>query len=104
MLYRLVYQPVEQASVLVLLIISVALHFAMTGLGLVFFGSEGWRSPPLLEGSVHMGPVAWTAHTFDVLGVFVILILALWLAFSRTLAGKSGVSGKSGRVGVYLGG
>src|SRR5699024_2397 len=41
MLYRLVYQPVEQSSVLVLLIISVALHFALTGLGLVFFGAEG---------------------------------------------------------------
>ncbi|MDN5842730.1 MAG: branched-chain amino acid ABC transporter permease [Alcaligenaceae bacterium] len=89
MLYRLVYQPVEQASVLVLLIISVALHFAMTGLGLVFFGAEGWRTPPLLEGSVQMGPVVWTAQTFAVLGVCVVLIVGLWLFFSRTLYGRA---------------
>src|SRR3546814_5949617 len=80
---------VEQASVLVWLIIAVALHFAMTGLGRVFFGAEGWRTPPLREGSVQMGPVAWTAQTFAVLGVCVILILALWLFFSRTLYGRA---------------
>lgn len=89
MLYRLVYQPVEQASVLVLLIISVALHFALTGLGLVFFGAEGWRTPPLVEGSVQMGPVVWTAQTFAVLGTCLVLILSLWLFFSRTLYGKA---------------
>src|SRR3546814_716539 len=50
MLYRLVYQPVAEASVLVLLIISVAVHFALTGLALVFFGAEGWRTPPFMEG------------------------------------------------------
>src|SRR5690606_7374696 len=49
MLYRLVYQPVAEASVLVLLIISVAVHFALTGLALVFFGAEGWRTPPFME-------------------------------------------------------
>ena len=39
MIYRLVYQRVAEASVLVLLITSVAVHFALTGLGLVFFGN-----------------------------------------------------------------
>src|SRR5690606_31824307 len=43
-LYRLVYQRVAAASVLVLLIISVALHFAMTGLALAVLGAEGWRT------------------------------------------------------------
>lgn len=89
MLYRLVYQPVEQASVLVLLIISVALHFALTGLGLVFFGAEGWRTPPLVDGSVQMGPVVWTAQTFAVLGTCAVLIMGLWLFFSRTLYGRA---------------
>jgi branched-chain amino acid transport system permease protein len=66
MLYRLVYQPVAEASVLVLLIISVAVHFALTGLALVFFGAEGWRTPPFMEGEVHMGVVSWSAQTFSV--------------------------------------
>lgn len=89
MIYRLVYQPVEQASVLVLLIISVAVHFALTGLGLLFFGAEGWRTPALVEGTVQIGPVAWTAQTFAVLGTCVVLIAALWLFFGRTLYGRA---------------
>jgi branched-chain amino acid transport system permease protein len=89
MIYRLVYQPVEQASVLVLLIISVAVHFAMTGLGLLFFGAEGWRTPALVEGSIQLGPVAWTAQTFAVLALTVLLIGGLWIFFGRTLYGRA---------------
>lgn len=89
MIYRLVYQPVEQASVLVLLIISVAVHFAMTGLGLLFFGAEGWRTPALVEGTVQIGPVAWTMQTFVVLATCIVLITGLWLFFGRTLYGSA---------------
>ena len=46
LLYRIAYQPLADASVLVLLIVSVAVHFALTGLGLWFFGAEGSRTPP----------------------------------------------------------
>ena len=89
LLYRLVYQPVAEASVLVLLIISVALHFALTGLGLVFFGAEGWRTPPFMEGEVQIGAVTWSAQTFFVLGTCVALILALWIFFGKTLYGRA---------------
>ncbi len=89
MLYRLVYQPVAEASVLVLLIISVALHFVLTGLGLVFFGAEGWRTPPFMEGQVTLGAVTWSAQTFFVLGTCLVLILALWIFFGKTLYGRA---------------
>jgi branched-chain amino acid transport system permease protein len=89
MLYRLVYQPVAEASVLVLLIISVALHFAMTGLALVFFGAEGWRTPAFVDGEVQMGPVSWSAQTFFVLGTCAALIFALWIFFGKTLYGRA---------------
>lgn len=89
MLYRLAYQPVAEASVLVLLIVSVAVHFALTGLALVFFGAEGWRTPPFVEGSIDMGPVNWSAQTFFVLGTCITLIIALWLFFGRTLYGRA---------------
>ena len=36
--------PIASASVLMLLIVSVGVHFAMTGLGLLFFGAEGYGS------------------------------------------------------------
>jgi len=44
LLYRIAYQPLADASVLVLLIVSVAVHFVLTGLGLWFFGAEGSRT------------------------------------------------------------
>lgn len=89
MLYRLVYQPVAEATVLVLLIVSVAVHFALTGLALVFFGAEGWRTPAFIEGTVEMGAVSWSAQTFFVLGTCAILILGLWIFFGKTLYGKA---------------
>ena len=45
LVYRLAYQSLADATVLVLLIVSVGVHFALTGLGLVFFGAEGFRNP-----------------------------------------------------------
>jgi branched-chain amino acid transport system permease protein len=89
MLYRLAYQPVAEASVLVLLIVSVAVHFALMGLALVFFGAEGWRTPPFVEGQVSMGVVSWSAQTFFVMGTCAVLILALWLFFGKTLYGRA---------------
>jgi branched-chain amino acid transport system permease protein len=89
MIYRLVYQPVAEASVLVLLIISVAVHFALTGIALVFFGAEGWRTPPFMEGNLQLGPVNWSMQTFFVLGTCAALILALWVFFGRTLYGRA---------------
>jgi len=52
MMYRLMYQPIASAPVLVLLIVSVALHIAMVGLGLLFFGAEGQRTPAFSEFSL----------------------------------------------------
>ena len=45
LVYRLAYQSLADASSLVLLIVSVGVHFALTGLGLLFFGAEGFRNP-----------------------------------------------------------
>ncbi len=89
MVYRLVYQPVAQASVLVLLIISVALHFALVGLGLLFFGAEGWRTPALVDGVVRIGSMTWRAQTIVVLLVCIALIVGLWLFFRHTLYGSA---------------
>ena len=49
MLYRVAFQPVAEAPVLVLLIISVAVHLAMVGLGLLIFGPEGSRTQPFSD-------------------------------------------------------
>src|SRR5579864_6163681 len=46
-LYRIAFQPIANASVLVLLIAAVGSHLALQGFGLVFFGAEGQRGPTL---------------------------------------------------------
>ncbi|OZI79427.1 branched-chain amino acid ABC transporter permease [Bordetella genomosp. 2] len=89
MVYRIVYQPLAEASVLVLLIVSVAVHFALTGLALVFFGAEGWRTPAFVSGQVELGPVTWSAQSLFVVGTCVLLIVALWLFFDKTLYGRA---------------
>jgi branched-chain amino acid transport system permease protein len=89
MVYRIVYQPLAEATVLVLLIVSVALHFALMGLALVFFGAEGWRTPPFVSGQVDFGFMTWSAQSLFVVGTCAALIIALWLFFGKTLYGRA---------------
>jgi branched-chain amino acid transport system permease protein len=61
--HRLAYQPLAEASVLILLIVSVAVHVVMVGLGLLVFGAEGARTPPFSKDgrarhAEHQCPVA----------------------------------------------
>jgi branched-chain amino acid transport system permease protein len=88
-LYRVAYQPLAEASVLILLIVSVGVHFAMTGLGLLFFGAEGSRTPAFVEGQFALGPMRVSGQSLFVVGASVILIALLYLFFERTLYGKA---------------
>src|SRR5450432_3983503 len=67
LLYRVAYQPLAEASVLVLLIVSVAAHFVMLGLGLWFFGAEGSRTPPFTDATFHAGEVTISGQSILVL-------------------------------------
>ena len=49
LLDRIVFRPIADASVLLLLIVALALHFALAGFGLLFFGPEGVRTQPLAD-------------------------------------------------------
>ena len=62
------YQSLAGASTLVLLIVSVGVHFAMTGLGLLFFGAEGSRTPAFSEARVDLGGVPITGQSMVVVG------------------------------------
>ena len=55
LLYRLAYESLADASVLVLLIVSVGVHFALVGLGLFFFGAEGFRNPSFWDARFSVG-------------------------------------------------
>ena len=89
MLYRVAFQPVAEAPVLVLLIISVALHLVMVGFGLLSFGPEGSRTAPFSEAQIEIGSLMIGGHTLVVLVASLLLILGLYLYFERTLGGKA---------------
>jgi branched-chain amino acid transport system permease protein len=76
MIYRLAYQPLAEASVLVLLIVSVAVHLALVGLGLLFFGAEGSRTTPFSEAQFELGTLTVNGQTLWVLGASCVLIVA----------------------------
>ncbi|KAB2887060.1 MAG: branched-chain amino acid ABC transporter permease [Pseudorhodoplanes sp.] len=101
-IYRLAFQPLAGMSVLVLLIIAVAVHYLLTGLGLVFFGGEGLRSPPLSDFSLHVGVLNITAQSLWVIFSSIVLIFTLWLLFEHTLYGKALRATAINRVGARL--
>jgi branched-chain amino acid transport system permease protein len=102
MIYRLAYQPLAEASVLVLLIVSVAVHLSLVGLGLLFFGAEGSRTTPFSEARFDLGTLTVSGQTLWVLGASAALILALYLFFGRTLYGKALRATAINRVGARL--
>src|SRR4029077_17307267 len=88
-LYRLAFQPLEQASVLTLLIASVGVYIALTVLGLVFFGPEGFMANPLSGIQFDAAGVAVSGQSVIMVTVSLVLMLVLWLLFDRTLIGKA---------------
>lgn len=89
LLYRVAYQPLAEASPLVLLIVSVGVHFAMTGLGLLFFGAEGSRTPAFVDGRMNLLGLDVSGQSLFVVIASALLIALLYLMFERTLYGKA---------------
>lgn len=102
MIYRLAYQPLAEASVLVLFIVSIAVHFVLTGLGLLFFGPEGARTPPVIDVRLDLGAVAISGQSLFVLVVATGLIVALYFFFGRTVYGKALRATAVNRIGARL--
>lgn len=102
LLYRVAFQPIAAASPLVLLIAAIAVHFGLNSLGLHVFGAEGVRTsgfsgPPLI-----IGTVVFTQQSVGVILVSLLLVLALYLFFARTLAGKALLAAAHNRRGAEI--
>lgn len=89
LVYRVAYQSLESSTPLVLLIVSVGVHFALTGLGLLFFGAEGFRNPAFWDARYAIGPVMLSGQAIITFAATVALIVMLWLYFERSLRGKA---------------
>jgi len=102
LVYRLAYQSLADATPLVLLIVSVGVHFALTGLGLVFFGAEGYRNPSFWDERFSLGAVNLSGQTIIIAAASMALIALLWLFFERSLYGKALRATAVNRLGARL--
>ncbi|QIE25502.1 Branched-chain amino acid transport system / permease component [Caballeronia sp. SBC1] len=100
--YRLAYEPIAEASTLLLLIVAVAVHFAMVGLGLVMFGAEGSRTNAFSDATFNIGSVSISGQSLWVVGTAAVLIVALYLYFDRTISGKALRATSVNRLGARL--
>jgi branched-chain amino acid transport system permease protein len=102
LLYRLAYESLADASVLVLLIVSVGVHFALVGLGLFFFGAEGFRNPSFWDARFSVGALTLSGQIIIIFAASLALIVALWLFFEKSLAGKALRATAVNRLGARL--
>ena len=101
-LYRIAFQPLAEASVLVLLIASVGVHLALLGLGLVFFGAEGYRAEGFSDARLALGSIVIPGQAIWIVATTLALMLCLALFFNRTLAGKALQATAINRLGARL--
>jgi branched-chain amino acid transport system permease protein len=102
LLDRIVFRPIADASVLLLLIVSVALHFALAGVGLLFFGPEGIRTEPLADFAVTIGEAFITGQNILIVAAALVFSGLLFVFFQMTLAGKALRATAFNRTGARL--
>jgi branched-chain amino acid transport system permease protein len=102
LLDRIVFRPIADASVLLLLTVAVALHFALSGLGLMFFGPEGVRTKPLTDVSFEVAGMTVNGQTLLVVAAAIVLSALLFLFFEFTLRGKALRATAINRTGARL--
>lgn len=99
---RIAFRPMARASTLTLLIVAVAVHFALAGLALISFGPEGFRTAPLSDERYDVLGTTVSLQTILVVIAALLFSGLLYLFFDRTLAGKSLKATASNRLGARL--
>lgn len=102
LIWRFAFRPIANASVLALLILAMALHFVLIGLGLVFFGPEEAAAPPITDASFDLGSLNVSGQTLAVLACCGVLVLGLRWFFGSTVHGKALRAAASDRLGARL--
>ncbi|MCZ8098671.1 MAG: branched-chain amino acid ABC transporter permease [Burkholderiales bacterium] len=102
LLDRIAFRPLADASVLVLLIVAVAVHFAISGLALLFFGPEGFRTEPISRAVYDFGGVIVSAQTMLMVIAAAAFSGLLFLYFEKTVGGKALRATAINRTGARL--
>jgi branched-chain amino acid transport system permease protein len=85
---RVVIKPVERASVLTVVIVTIGLALLFNGLASAIWGSEVKEFPSAFSTrTVDLGGVAISVQDVGVIAVSLVLVLALWLFFRFTKLG-----------------
>jgi branched-chain amino acid transport system permease protein len=101
-IYKIVFEPLAESSVLVLLIAAFGVHLVLTGLGLGFFGPEGANTTSLVSRSFTIGDLTVTGQSVIVVGATGIILLLFAFLFEFTLVGKALRACASNRLGARL--
>jgi branched-chain amino acid transport system permease protein len=102
LLDRIVFRPIADASVLLLLTVAVALHFALVGLGLLFFGPEGVRTQGFADINLLVAGVPISGETILIVVAAAVFSLLLFLFFEFTISGKALHATAINRTGARL--
>jgi branched-chain amino acid transport system permease protein len=102
LLYRFAYERLAEASMLALLIVSMALHFVLVGAALAAFGAEEYATPALTDASFAAGPVQVSGQSLCVVLVCAAMAAGLRWFFARSLYGRALRAAASDRLGARL--
>ena len=101
-LYQVVFQPLADTSVLVLLIAAVGAHLALMGLGLVLFGPEGFRATGFSDAVFSLGSLTIQGQAVWIVASSLAIMAALFGFFGFTLFGKALHATAVNRLGARL--
>lgn len=102
LIWRFAFRPAADASLLTLLILAMALHFVLSGLGMVLFGPDGASVAPLVSTTLMLGPLALSGQSLAVFACCAVLVAGLRWFFGATLAGRALRAAASDRLGARL--
>jgi branched-chain amino acid transport system permease protein len=89
-LYRVGIRPARNASVLSMIIITIGAALVLRGLALLVWGTDPYRLPAFSEGPpIKLFGAILTRQSVWVIAVAAVLLLLLYLFFSKTLIGKA---------------
>lgn len=102
LIYRLAYQDMLEANILVLFMLSMSIDVALIGAGLVLFGPDGMRTLSYSDFSLQLGSLFIHGQSLWILAVAAVLSTMLYLFFSRSVRGKMLRATAVNRVGAQL--
>ncbi len=102
LLYRIVFEPLAESSVLVLLVAAMASHVALVGAGLLMFGAEGFRADALSDEAFIFGDIIVSGQNLAVVLICLVLMGVFYFVAEHTRTGRALRATAVNRLGARL--